>query len=169
MVITLPLGIEDVKKYLPHRAPFLFVDSLIQHHLGNGDHWDGTPKQPIELVMNSSLVATYKTDSLHPIFQGHFPGKPIFPGVLQIEMMAQASVFLMLPLANTSLGQIQLDVALLGVDKARFKHPIFPGEQLHIHCKMKRVRNWLIQLESTVYRGENLCSSAEYLASCKFI
>jgi 3-hydroxyacyl-[acyl-carrier-protein] dehydratase len=81
---------EAVKEFLPHRDPFLFVDQVNDIKLKEGV---GEENLTVKEVQGASVLATFFTREDHPIFAGHFPGNPILPGVVQVEMMAQASSF----------------------------------------------------------------------------
>lgn len=120
---TAELGSADiarVMKLLPHRYPFLLVDRLIEM---NGDQ---------------SCVGIKSVTINEPFFQGHFPGFPVMPGVLIIEGMAQTAG----ALCVHNLGQDykpQL-VYFMGIDRAKFRKPVFPGDRLHYHMKKVRSR-----------------------------
>ncbi|MGE5514017.1 MAG: 3-hydroxyacyl-ACP dehydratase FabZ [Bacteroidota bacterium] len=117
------LGTADIVrllKLLPHRYPFLLVDRLVEM---NGDQ---------------SCIGIKSVTINEPFFQGHFPGFPVMPGVLIIEGMAQTAG----ALCVHSLGQDykpQL-VYFMGIDRAKFRKPVFPGDRLHYHMKKVRSR-----------------------------
>jgi UDP-3-O-[3-hydroxymyristoyl] N-acetylglucosamine deacetylase/3-hydroxyacyl-[acyl-carrier-protein] dehydratase len=106
------LGIQDILKIIPHRYPFLFVDRVI------------------ELVGYQRAVAIKNVSFNEPFFQGHWPGQPIMPGVLQVEALAQLSgVLLLRKIQNT--GKVAV---LLAIDKIKFRRPVVPGDQLRLQC-----------------------------------
>jgi 3-hydroxyacyl-[acyl-carrier-protein] dehydratase len=133
-----------VLKLLPHRYPFLLVDRLIE--------MDG----------DQSCVGIKSVTFNEPFFQGHFPGFPVMPGVLIIEGMAQTAG----ALCVHSLGQDykpQL-VYFMGIDRAKFRKPVFPGDQLHYHMKKLRSRGraWRFYGEAKV--GGQIVAEAEVSA-----
>jgi 3-hydroxyacyl-[acyl-carrier-protein] dehydratase len=114
-----PLNIDEVMRYLPHRYPFLLIDRVIEMELGK------------------SITAIKNVTINEPFFTGHFPASPVFPGVLILEAMAQAAAFLSFRTANTAPEHIGV-VYFVGIDKARFKKPVIPGDQLVIKLKIER-------------------------------
>jgi 3-hydroxyacyl-[acyl-carrier-protein] dehydratase len=135
------LDVNEIRKYLPHRYPFLLVDRVIEC-------------EPCE-----SLVAIKNVTVNEPFFEGHFPHRPVMPGVLILEALAQASAIL----ASTEFDPEEIDVEnriylFAGLDKARFKRPVEPGDQLRIETKItRRIRNmWKCDGQATV-DGELAC------------
>ena len=107
--------INDIIEILPHRYPFIFIDR-------------------IEIVKpGKSLLALKNLTINEPFFQGHFPGQPVMPGVISLEIMAQAGSFLMLNQVEDPLSKNML---FTSVEKARFKKPIVPGDQLRIEVDL---------------------------------
>ena len=129
----------EVMKYLPHRYPFLLVDKVNSY----------TEWETIEAVKN----VTHN----EPFFTGHFPTLPVMPGVLMIEALAQASGILMYRSKNRLPGDEIFYLA--GVDKARFKRVVVPGDQLILTVKVLRHREnlWKFEGEASV-DGELACS-----------
>jgi 3-hydroxyacyl-[acyl-carrier-protein] dehydratase len=117
------LDIHQIKNYLPHRYPFLLVDRVIEA--------DG----------NKSLVALKNVTYNEPFFAGHFPKRPVMPGVLIIEAIAQSCAIL----ASFGLEDVDTEKMVYyftGIDKARFKRPVEPGDQLIIEVEMvRRIKN----------------------------
>lgn len=144
------LDIHDVLKYLPHRYPFLLVDRVL------------------EFVPDQSLTAIKNVTINEPFFQGHFPHRPVMPGVLILEAMAQASAILSFKSIGT-LPDKESVYYFVGIDKARFKRPVEPGDQLHIVTRLlRKVRGiWLFECEAHV--GEELAASAELMCTYKEI
>ncbi len=127
------LDIHEIKNLLPHRYPFLLVDRVV------------------ESVVGEKLVALKNVTINEPFFQGHFPHRPVMPGVLILEAMAQASAIL----ASFDLDKIDNQNRLyyfVGIDKARFKRPVEPGDQLMFEVKIvRRIKNmWKCEGVATV-------------------
>lgn len=117
------LDIGELLECLPHRYPFLMIDRII------------------EIDRDESAIGIKNITFNEPIFQGHFPGQPIFPGVLILEGMAQTAGAIAIALGRETSG-VKYKVLLLGIDKAKFRRPAQPGDRLeyHIH-KIQRRRN----------------------------
>ena len=116
--IALPLEIEDIERLLPHRYPFLLVDRVI------------------ELEPYDHIVAIKNVSANEPHFNGHFPGHKIMPGVLIVEALAQTAAIMHLAVAENH-GQI---VYLTGVDKAKFRRPVVPGDTLRLEAKIEKMK-----------------------------
>jgi 3-hydroxyacyl-[acyl-carrier-protein] dehydratase len=114
-------NIDQVLALIPHRYPFVFVDKIV----------DYSAKQSIQAVKNLSINESF--------FQGHFPQKPIMPGVLMVEAVAQASGLLLM-LENENVGKTFF---LAGIDKARFRRFAQPGDQLILHAKQTKSKKML--------------------------
>ena len=126
------VDIEGIMQLLPHRYPFLLVDRLVEI---NGD---------------DSCIGIKNVTMNEPCFQGHFPGKPIFPGVLLIEGMAQTAGALCILAKNGQYGA-QL-VYFMTIDKARFRKPVLPGDTVEFHVRKIRARAsiWKFYAEAIV-------------------
>ena len=133
----------QIQKILPHRFPFLFLDRVIS------------------AVPGESLVAQKLVSMSDPILQGHFPGHPILPGVVQVEAMAQAGVVL----AHLSgLFDVELHHCFfVGIQEAKFRAPVVPGDVLTIEIKALRLGR-LSKLSGEIRAGEQLKSSATFTA-----
>ncbi|HEY3487302.1 MAG TPA: 3-hydroxyacyl-ACP dehydratase FabZ [Gammaproteobacteria bacterium] len=128
------MNIYEVMKRIPHRFPFLLVDKVVACE----------PDKSIEIIKNVSMN--------EPFFQGHFPEFPVFPGVLVTEAMAQATgllTFESIPPSELNENSMFL---LVGIDNARFKKQIIPGDVLHIRAQiLRKTRNiWKFSAEATV-------------------
>jgi 3-hydroxyacyl-[acyl-carrier-protein] dehydratase len=118
--LSFPLSVTHIMGVIPHRYPFLFLDSILEYE----------PGKRIKALKNVTMN--------EPYFQGHFPGLPIMPGVLQIEAMAQAGAYLVKDLVEDSDSKIAV---LSGVDNFRFRRMVKPGDQLIMEGELLRFRN----------------------------
>ncbi|MFU8896415.1 MAG: 3-hydroxyacyl-ACP dehydratase FabZ [Gammaproteobacteria bacterium] len=140
------LDLQQIKVYLPHRYPFLLIDRVLSHTPGG------------------EIVALKNVTCNEPFFQGHFPGRPIMPGVLVIEAMAQAAGVLTFRTAGVEPTETST-FYFVGIDKARFRAPVVPGDQLVLKARlMRRIRTiWRFQTEATV--DGKLVASAEIMVA----
>lgn len=144
------MNINEIMRYLPHRYPFLLVDRILSYEA------------------NKSLTAIKNVTYNEPFFQGHFPEQPIMPGVLILEALAQASGILAFnSLENEEEKRKPMFLLFVGIDKARFKRPVFPGDQLKLEITFKRqVRGiWMFEGEALV-EGER-AAYAELMCAAK--
>jgi 3-hydroxyacyl-[acyl-carrier-protein] dehydratase len=138
------LGIEQILKMLPHRYPFLMIDRLE------------------EIVPDKSAVGIKNVTANEPFFQGHFPDKPIMPGVLIVEAMAQtAAVLVVYTIGKEVEGSL---VYFMSVENARFRKMVLPGDQMRVHVERihKRGNVWKFRAEAKV--GGVICAEATYTA-----
>jgi len=138
----LVLDVEQIKRLLPHRAPFLFVEKLAEIHPGES-------------------AVGYKAVSYNePYFQGHFPELAVMPGVLIVEAMAQTAGALVVH----SMGQTPTNrvVYFMTIDKARFRRPVRPGDLLRIPVKALRRRGTVWKFAGEAYVENELCAEAEF-------
>jgi len=140
------MDLQQVMFYLPHRYPFLLIDRVLEH----------TPGHDITAIKNVTFN--------EPFFQGHFPGQPVMPGVLIIEAMAQAAGVLTFRTAGTEPTD-ESTFYLVGIDKARFRAPVVPGDQLVLKARfVRRIRTiWLFSTEASV-DGRNVASAEMMVA-----
>ena len=140
------LDINVIKNYLPHRYPFLLIDRIV------------------DFEKNKTLVAIKNVTMNEPFFLGHFPAKPIMPGVLIVEAMAQASAIL----GNLSMRDRPEDGSLyylVGIDKARFRQIVVPGDQLLLQVDFLTVRRNIWKFSATASVGDKAVASAEFLTT----
>jgi 3-hydroxyacyl-[acyl-carrier-protein] dehydratase len=140
----LTLDVEDIKRLLPHRAPFLFVERLS------------------DIVPFQSAVGHKAVAFNEPHFQGHFPEFAVMPGVLIVEAMAQTAGALVVH----SLGHASPSrrVYFMTIDKARFRKPVRPGDMLRIPVKAIRHRGPVWRFEGKAFVGDELCAEGEFSA-----
>ena len=139
------LSLEEIQRVLPHRYPFLLVDRIISLEMG----------KRIEGLKNVTIN--------EPFFQGHFPGRPIMPGVLIAEAMAQVGGILALLSTPENLGNPAL--FLLGMDKVRFRQPVVPGDQLRIIVEVLRSGKKFWKMKAQTLVDQNLVAEGEVLAA----
>ena len=139
------LNERDIMGMLPHRYPFLLIDRIIEC----------TPGEEIRALKNVTVN--------EPFFQGHFPDVKVMPGVLVIEAMAQAGGVL----AHQSVPTVEPKPLyyLVGVDKARFRRPVHPGDQLEIHMKVDRVARGMWRFEGSASVGGRTVASATIMTA----
>jgi 3-hydroxyacyl-[acyl-carrier-protein] dehydratase len=147
-VIVPTMDINEIMRHLPHRYPFLLVDRVLECEVG----------QRIKAVKNVTIN--------EPFFQGHFPGYPVMPGVLIIEALAQVSAIL----AYITRGERPDGRSLLffaGIDDARFKRPVFPGDQLvHESVELNVVRS-VFKVAAKASVGGELVAEAQLMAAVR--
>ena len=134
------LSIGEILNLLPHRYPFLLVDKILEQG-------------------ENKIVGVKNVSINEPFFQGHFPGNPVMPGVLIIEAMAQTAGVLMFS-KKENRGKIPL---LAGVDKARFKKPVYPGDQLKIKVEIVKMVRGIGKAKAEAYVEDYLVASTELL------
>jgi len=127
------MDINEILKLLPHRYPFLLVDRVLEFQEGK------------------SLVAIKNVTINEPFFQGHFPQKPVMPGVLILEALAQATGLLAFRTENRGAERDSL-YYFVGIDKARFKRPVEPGDQLRLSVDLIKTKRgiWVFDAEASV-------------------
>ena len=125
------IEINEIMAMIPHRYPFLFIDKVT------------------EIVPDCTAIGIKNVSMNEPFFQGHFPGHPIMPGVLIIEAMAQTSAILVIETTGKRNGAV---VYFMTIEQARFRQPVFPGDQLKLHVEKKRSRGnvWKFSGRATV-------------------
>ena len=141
------LNAAEIQDILPHRYPFLLVDRVTS------------------MVDNDNIVA-YKNISIsEPVFQGHFPDHPIYPGVMILEGMAQAGGILALKGSGFTDEEIkQKLIYFMSIDRAKFRQPVKPGDKLEYKVSVKKSRKTLIVLIGKAYVGDTLVAEAELKA-----
>lgn len=141
--VGIALDVEQIKKLLPHRAPFLFVERLT------------------DIVAFESAVGHKAVSFNEPHFVGHFPEFAVMPGVLIVEAMAQAAGAL---IVHSMALKTTPSVFFMGIDKARFRKPVVPGDMLRFPVKALQHRGPVWKFEGQALVGEALCAEAEFSA-----
>ena len=160
------LGIDQVRRWLPHRAPFLMVDRILEIH-PIGDVTDATLTQS---KVGVKVVGLKCVSYNEPIFQGHFPDFSIFPGVMIIETMAQVSSFSVYPYLMNTPDQAPpaLETILVGVDSVRFRKPVVPGDAMRVETTVTKCRGRLWAFDAVATVENELVAEASILANLNF-
>lgn len=140
--------IHEILKLLPHRYPFLLVDRVLECNPGE------------------SLVALKNVTINEPFFTGHFPTRPVFPGVMILEALAQATGLLTF---KTITGPPDRNTLyyFVGIDHARFKRPVGPGDQLMLHVRLLRQRARLWKFDAVAKVADQVVCEAELMCAAK--
>jgi len=137
--------IQGIMELLAHRYPFLLIDRVM------------------EVVPGDKITALKNVTINEPFFQGHFPGRPIMPGVLIIEAMAQVGGIL--AYLTGSVEQRNRLIYFMGMDKVRFRKPVVPGDQIIFEAKIIKFRSTAAKMSGTATVDNQLVASAELMAS----
>ena len=135
------MDIQNIMEYLHHRYPFLLVDRII------------------DMKQGESIVGIKNVTFNEPFFQGHFPGQPIMPGVLIIEAMAQVA-----GIVAFSSGMEGKAVYFMSIEKAKFRRPVVPGDQLRMDIKVLQHRGKVWKFSGSAAVDGKLASEAEFTA-----
>ena len=144
------MDIHQILKLLPHRYPILLVDRVL------------------EIEPGKSIKALKNVTINEPFFMGHFPKHPVMPGVLMIEAMAQAAALL----SFSTLGVTPDDKTVYyfaGIDGARFKRPVGPGDQLIMDVELLRMKAGIFKFKGVCRVGENLACEAELMCTMRTV
>ena len=144
------MDIHQILKRLPHRYPFLLVDRVI------------------ELDKNQRILALKNVTINEPFFAGHFPHRPVMPGVLILEAMAQAAALLSFASMDQDPGDDTV-VYFAGIDAARFKRPVEPGDQLMIEAELLRAKAGIYKYRAKARVGGELAAEAELMCTMRKI
>ncbi|MGE5850299.1 MAG: 3-hydroxyacyl-ACP dehydratase FabZ [Candidatus Methylomirabilota bacterium] len=132
---------KEIQEIIPHRFPFLLVDRIL------------------ELELGKRVVGIKNVTINEPFFEGHFPGHPIMPGVLILEAMAQVGGFLLMSNLNAR-GEKKL-IYFTGIEKARFRKPVVPGDQIRFEVEILQTRRQLSRFKGAAYVDGKLVAEAE--------
>jgi len=148
--MDLPLTYKDIIKILPHRHPFLFVDSIT------------------ELEVGERVVGIKNVTINEYFFTGHFPGKPIMPGVLVIEAMAQVGgILARLSEPESMKNKGDNAIYFVAIDKVRFRRPIFPGDQIIFELTAMRKGSRIWKMKGTAMVNKEIAAEAELVAALR--
>jgi beta-hydroxyacyl-ACP dehydratase FabZ len=137
------LDLEAIQKIIPHRSPFLFVDSIIE-------------LEPRVRIVGLKLVSPDEY-----FFRGHFPGIPVMPGVLIVEALAQCGAILALREFEDRERKIPY---FSGIEKARFRRPVVPGDTLHLEVKALRIGSKVQKMHGEATVNGQICAEAEIMS-----
>jgi len=140
------LDINQIQRILPHRYPFLLIDRVI------------------DLTRRERIVAIKNVTINEPFFAGHFPNMPIMPGVLIVEAIAQAGGALLLTEVEDREDKLMV---FTGIERARFRRPVLPGDQLRIEVEVKAWRQTAVRMEGKAFVGDK--RAAEATVTCQLI
>ncbi len=144
------MDINEILAYLPHRYPFLLVDRVL------------------ELEEGKRVLALKNVTMNEPFFPGHFPSRPVMPGVLILEALAQAAALLSFKSAGQKLDDNSI-VYFAGIDKARFKRPVVPGDQLLLEATITRSMRNIYKYQAVARVGDELAAEAELMCAIKSV
>jgi len=142
------MEIREILNYLPHRFPFLLIDRVLSCEPGR------------------SIVAVKNVSSNEPYFQGHFPGNPVMPGVMIVESLAQAAGILSF-LTQKRDSMHNLLYYFVGIDRARFKKLVIPGDQLKLNVTLLRQVRGIAKFSAVATVGEAVVTEADLLCTLK--
>jgi len=138
------IDIAKILKALPHRYPFLLVDRVVE-------------------VVKGDRIHAYKNLSFNEhFFQGHFPGKPVMPGVLQLEALAQAGA--LLAYEGAPFDPLQKVIFLMSFDAVKFRRPVVPGDRLDLHVRIERQKGAIWKLAGEAKVEGQTASEAQIMA-----
>lgn len=142
------MDIHTVLSHLPHRYPFLLIDKVVDYEC------------------NDYLVALKNVSYNEPFFNGHFPTRPVMPGVLIVEAMAQATGLLAMESRPEQIGDQTL-YYFVGIDKARFKRPVEPGDQLILTVKLRTVRQGIWAYTGEAKVDDKVVATADIMCTAR--
>jgi len=137
----------NIQNYLPHRYPFLLIDKVI------------------DIKKNESIIAQKNVSYNEPFFQGHFPDYPVFPGVLLLEAMAQATAILDIESNDRDMSK-QL-YYFVGIDKARFKKQVVPGDIIIINAKLNQSKSDIHKFSSECHVIDEVVCTSELIGAIR--
>ena len=143
------MDIHQILKKLPHRYPILLVDRVLE--------------------MDAKTIKALKNVTINePYFVGHFPHRPVMPGVLMLEALAQAAALLAFSAVGTGLDANSV-IYFVGIDNARFKRPVEPGDQLTLHVTLDRARAGIYKFTAKASVGDEVACEAELMCTMRSV
>ncbi len=142
------MDIHQILKQLPHRYPILLVDIVL------------------ELEKGKRIVALKNVSINEPFFTGHFPHRPVMPGVLMLEALAQAAALLVFDMLSMTPDE-QTVYYFAGIDNARFKRPVEPGDQLLLEVELDRARAGIYKFKARALVGQETAAEAELMCTMR--
>ncbi len=141
------LNTREIMEILPHRYPILLVDRIVEMEVGK------------------RIVGIKNVSVNEPVFQGHFPNFPLMPGVYILEAMAQVGGILMIKSLGLEIGKYAIVFA--GIDEARFKRPVYPGDQLLLELEVISLKKSLSKMKGTAKVGSEVVATAVLYAAAR--
>ncbi|HTX49821.1 MAG TPA: 3-hydroxyacyl-ACP dehydratase FabZ [Caulobacteraceae bacterium] len=138
------IGIEEILELIPHRPPFLLIDRAEDYR------------------PNRSIVGYKMVTINEPFFVGHFPGKPVMPGVLIVEALAQTGGVLMSKSLRLEMGSKV--ILFMSLDHCRFRYPVRPGDALQMNVEVVRARGEVVKFRGTALVGDKIAAETEFAA-----
>jgi 3-hydroxyacyl-[acyl-carrier-protein] dehydratase len=145
------MNIHEIMSLVPHRYPFLLIDKVI------------------EFIPGKSIIAIKNVTANEPFFAGHFPNNPVMPGVIILEALAQASGILAYKAYCEDKSRPKSIIYFAGIDHARFKRIVVPGDQLRLEAEIVRVKQDIWKCKALASVDDQIACSAELLAARKDI
>jgi 3-hydroxyacyl-[acyl-carrier-protein] dehydratase len=142
------MNIHQIIEKLPHRYPFLLVDRVL------------------EIDKGVSIKGLKNVSINEPFFPGHFPHRPVMPGVLILEALAQVSALLSFDAMGTAVDP-SVVVYFVGIDNARFKRPVEPGDQLILHSKLERSKAGIYKFSCSAQVGDEIAAQADLMCTMR--
>jgi len=139
---------EEIKNYIPHREPFLFVDEVL------------------EFEPYKSIIAVKTFPASEEFFKGHFPGHPVVPGVILTEALTQAAAVLIAASMEKDENANKAEGCyLMGLDKVKFRRIVVPEDRIQLHAEIVRLRSKIVTFKASAYVGESKAAEAEFMAT----
>ncbi|GAB6078017.1 3-hydroxyacyl-ACP dehydratase FabZ [Hydrogenobaculum acidophilum] len=141
------MDVLEIMKIIPHRYPLLLVDKILEMELGK------------------RIVGLKNVSMNEPFFQGHFPGYPLMPGVYMLEAMAQVGGILMIKSLGLEIGKYA--VVFAGIDEARFKRPVYPGDQLIMELETISLKKTISKMKGVAKVNDQIVAEAILMAAAR--
>jgi len=141
------MDVLEIMKIIPHRYPLLLVDKILEMELGK------------------RIVGLKNVSMNEPFFQGHFPGYPLMPGVYMLEAMAQVGGILMIKSLGLEIGKYA--VVFAGIDEARFKRPVYPGDQLIMELETISLKKTISKMKGVATVNNQVAAEAILMAAAR--